>query len=100
MRYRSDSVRILLTSAHSVQIRDWRRSVLAGPLYRSPVGLEMNRILHKADGDDGPGGSTDNGDRLLLVAHGRGHQFQQAVSMTGRWWLALTMAVVPARLRR
>ena len=60
----------------------------------------MNRILHKADGDDGLGGSTDNGDRLLPVALGREHQFQQAVSMTGRWWLDLTMAVAPARLRR
>ena len=60
----------------------------------------MSRILHKVDGDDGLGGSTDNGDRLLPVAPGRGHQFQQTVSMTGRWWLDLTLAVALARLRR
>ena len=94
-----DSVRKLLTSAHSVRIRDWQRFVLAIPLYRNPIGPEMSHMLHKADGDDGLGGSTDSGDRRLPVAPDRGHQSQPTVLRTERWWPGLTMAAAPERLQ-
>ena len=60
----------------------------------------MSHMLHKADGDDGLGGSADNGDRRLPVAPGIGHRSQPSVSKTGIWWLALATATVPTLLRR
>ena len=59
----------------------------------------MSRTLHKADGDDGLGGSTDSGDYRLPIAPGRGHQSQPVVLKTERWWPGLTMVIAPERLR-
>ena len=58
----------------------------------------MSRTLHKADGDDGLGDSTDSVDYRLPIAPGRGHQSQPTVLRTERWWPGLTMATAPERL--